>query len=126
MCIERRKRSGGRRGSRCCVSWNEHPSQEMAPLLVCVSRVPLSFRRPGAGPSALLLREVLGALRCPGSAHAPGWTQAAAAPSLCEHHVQLHGDVEVSLSGSFGDVRWEEPPSFLCPSLKFPVALRFF
>lgn len=37
MCIERRKGSGGRRGSRCCVSWNEHPSQEMAPLLVSVS-----------------------------------------------------------------------------------------
>lgn len=37
MCIERRKGSGGRGRSRWCVSWNECPSQEMAPLLVSAS-----------------------------------------------------------------------------------------
>ncbi|XP_055274995.1 protein-cysteine N-palmitoyltransferase HHAT isoform X4 [Moschus berezovskii] len=59
-----------------------------------LTRLSMHAWRPGAGPSALLLREVPGAVRCPGSAHAPGWAHAAAAPALCEHHVQLHGDVE--------------------------------
>lgn len=61
-----------------------------------VSRVPLSSRRTGLGSGALFLREVPGALWHPSFAHAPGWTHAAASPSLCQHHVQFHGHVEVS------------------------------
>ena len=75
-----------------------------------VSRVPLSCRRPGVGPSALFLCEVLGALRRPRSAHAPGRTVAAAPSSLREHHVQFHGDVEVSGFGfvqALQGVQWE-------------------
>ncbi|XP_037680514.1 protein-cysteine N-palmitoyltransferase HHAT isoform X8 [Choloepus didactylus] len=63
-------------------------------------RLFLGLRRPGLGPSALFLCEVLGALRHPSSAHAPGWTKTATPPSLCEHHVQFHGDVEVCVHSS--------------------------
>lgn len=75
----------------CCLfagSW--------LPFLSPCLTVPLSSRRTGLGPGALFLREVPGALRHPSSAHAPGWTHAAASPSLCQHHVQFHGHVEVS------------------------------
>lgn len=55
------------------------------------------FRRTGPGPSTLLLCEILGALRCSGPAHAPGRAHTATPPPLCQHHVQLYWDVEVSL-----------------------------
>ena len=94
---------------------------------------PLSCRRTGAGPSALLLREVLGALWHPGPAHAPGRTHAAAPPALCQHHVQFHGHVEVSalVRGvpwrSRGSVHFKGlgSPSSLCPALKPQLALQF-
>lgn len=124
------KEGGWRSGSRWCTSWNVASFPGDGPTSCrCVWRVPLSFRRIGFGPSALLLREVLGALWRPSSAHAPGWTHTATPPSLCQHHVQFHGDVEVSglvsysplgvSSGrSHGLVSFKglRPPSCHCPS----------
>lgn len=105
---------------------------------LCVWWLPLSFRRTGIGPRALFLPEVLGALWCPSSAHAPGWTHAATPPSLCEHHVQFHRHVEVSnlvyesplgmssgKSRGLADFKEFGPLSFLCPPLKTHLAFGF-
>lgn len=98
--------------SRRLISWNVASLPgDSSTFCRRVSRVPLSSRRTGLGPGALFLREVPGALWHPSSAHASGWTHAAASPSLCQHHVQFHGHVEVSglLSPSgamIGPVAW--------------------
>lgn len=79
----------------------------------CVLTGAFAFRRTGLGPCALLLCEVPGPFWCSSSAHAPGWTHTTTPAPLCEHHVQFHGDVEVSHLKRlpFWGVWWEE----LCP-----------
>lgn len=91
-------RSRAPRKPMSCTAVSDDPSVSCT----AVSDDPLLFRRTGPGPGTLLLREVLGAVWCPRSAHAPGWTHAATPPPLCQHDVQLYRDVEVSLLGVWG------------------------
>ena len=128
--------SGGRGRGRWCVSWDEHPSQETAPI-VSVSNGPLCLSGGLAlaqvlffyvkylvlfGVPALLMR--LDGLTPP---PLPRCVSTMFSFTGMWRSVPLFAKVPWGcLVGGAGAWPASKPPSCLCPSLKSPLALRVF